>query len=67
MRVANAIAEILKLEGVKFIIGYPVNSIIEAAAEADIRTVIVRQERETPVEQVLGTDRGKQVAAREDS
>ena len=45
MRVANAIAEILKQEGVKFIIGYPVNPIIEAAAEADIRTVIVRQER----------------------
>ncbi len=45
MRVANAIAEILKLEGVKFIIGYPVNPIIEAAAEADIRTIIVRQER----------------------
>ena len=45
MRVANAIAEVLKREGVKFIIGYPVNPIIEAAAEADIRTIIVRQER----------------------
>lgn len=45
MLVANAIAEILKQEGVKFIIGYPVNPIIEAAAEADIRTIIVRQER----------------------
>jgi len=45
MRVANAIAEILKLEGVQFVIGYPVNPIIEAAAEADIRTIIVRQER----------------------
>lgn len=45
MKVASAIAEILKREGVKFIIGYPVNPIIEAAAEADIRTIIVRQER----------------------
>ena len=45
MKVADAIAEILKREGVEFIIGYPVNPIIEAAAEADIRTIIVRQER----------------------
>jgi len=45
MKVANAIAHVLKQEGVKFIIGYPVNPIIEAAAEADIRTIIVRQER----------------------
>jgi len=45
MLVANAIAEVLKRENVKFIIGYPVNPIIEAAAEADIRTIIVRQER----------------------
>lgn len=45
MRVADAIAEVLKREGVEFIVGYPVNPIIEAAAEADIRTIIVRQER----------------------
>ncbi|MGB1188645.1 MAG: thiamine pyrophosphate-requiring protein [Pseudomonadales bacterium] len=45
MQVTQAIAEILKQEGVKFIIGYPVNPIIEAAAVADIRTIIVRQER----------------------
>ncbi|HUG35619.1 MAG TPA: thiamine pyrophosphate-requiring protein [Candidatus Limnocylindrales bacterium] len=45
MKAANAVAEILKREGVKFLIGYPVNPIIEAAAEADIRTIIVRQER----------------------
>ena len=45
MQVAAAVAEILKREGVSFLIGYPVNPIIEAAAEADIRTVIVRQER----------------------
>ena len=45
MRTANAIAEMLKREGVDFVVGYPVNPIFEAAAEADIRTIIVRQER----------------------
>jgi thiamine pyrophosphate-dependent acetolactate synthase large subunit-like protein len=45
MKVVNAVAEILKREGVQFLIGYPVNPIIESAAEADIRTIIVRQER----------------------
>ncbi|MFN3239006.1 MAG: thiamine pyrophosphate-binding protein, partial [Pseudomonadales bacterium] len=45
MNVARAIAQILKREGVQYLIGYPVNPIIEAAAEVDIRTVIVRQER----------------------
>src|SRR5205085_8243309 len=45
MKVTNAIAHVLKTEGVSFLIGYPVNPIIEAAAEADIRTIIVRQER----------------------
>jgi acetolactate synthase-1/2/3 large subunit len=45
MKGAAAVAEILKREGVEFLIGYPVNPIIEAAAAADIRTIIVRQER----------------------
>jgi thiamine pyrophosphate-dependent acetolactate synthase large subunit-like protein len=45
MKGAAAVAEILKREGVEFLIGYPVNSVIEAAAQADIRTIIVRQER----------------------
>ena len=45
MKAAAAIAEILKREGVTFLIGYPVNTILEAAAQADIRTIIVRQER----------------------
>jgi len=45
MRVAAAIAEILKREGVEFVIGYPVNPVLEAAAAADIRPIIVRQER----------------------
>jgi acetolactate synthase-1/2/3 large subunit len=45
VKAAAAVAEILKREGVEFLIGYPVNPIIEAAAQADIRTIIVRQER----------------------
>jgi thiamine pyrophosphate-dependent acetolactate synthase large subunit-like protein len=45
MKGAAAIAQILKREGVDFLVGYPVNPIIEAAAQADIRTIIVRQER----------------------
>ena len=45
MKGAAAVAHILKKEGVEFLIGYPVNPIIEAAAEVDIRTIIVRQER----------------------
>ncbi len=45
MNVNEAIVEVLKREGVDFIVGYPVNPIIEEAARRDIRTVIVRQER----------------------
>ncbi len=48
MKVTNAIAHILKVEGVEFLIGSPVNPIIEGAAEADIRTIMVRQECATP-------------------
>ncbi len=45
MKVAAAVAASLKREGTEFLLGYPVNPIIEAAAQADIRTIIVRQER----------------------
>jgi thiamine pyrophosphate-dependent acetolactate synthase large subunit-like protein len=45
MKVGHAIAEILKREGVEVLVGYPVNHVIEAAAEAGIRPIIVRQER----------------------
>ena len=45
MKVAEAIAKVLKAEGVDILFAYPVNPIIEAAAGEDIRTVIVRQER----------------------
>src|SRR6516165_9121717 len=45
MKVGAAIAEILKREGVEILAGYPVNHLIEFAAAADIRPVMVRQER----------------------
>jgi len=45
MKGADAIAEILKREGVEFLIAYPVNPVIEAAAKVDIRPIIVRAER----------------------
>jgi acetolactate synthase-1/2/3 large subunit len=45
MKVGEAIAEILKREGVEILTGYPVNHLLEFAAALDIRPVIVRQER----------------------
>ena len=45
MNVAQAVAHVLKKEGVEYLFAYPVNPLIETAAELDIRTVIVRQER----------------------
>ena len=45
MKTADAIAEILKREGVEWVIGYPVNHVLEHAAQLGIRPIIVRQER----------------------
>ncbi len=45
MEAGAAIAEILKREGVEIVFGYPVNHILEYAARAGIRPIIVRQER----------------------
>ena len=45
MKVGDAIAEIMKREGVEILCGYPVNHLLEYAAKADIRPIIVRQER----------------------
>jgi thiamine pyrophosphate-dependent acetolactate synthase large subunit-like protein len=45
MKVGEVIAEILKREGIEILFGYPVNHVLEAAAIAGIRPVIVRQER----------------------
>ena len=45
MRVIDAIAEILKKEGVKYLSCFPTTPVIEAAAEAGIQPIICRQER----------------------
>jgi acetolactate synthase I/II/III large subunit len=45
MRGTEAIAEILKREGVEFIACFPHNDLIEACARAGIRPVVCRQER----------------------
>jgi thiamine pyrophosphate-dependent acetolactate synthase large subunit-like protein len=45
MKLGAAIAEILKREGIDILCGYPLNHLIEHAAAADIRPVMVRQER----------------------
>ena len=45
MQVVDAIAHCLKEEGTEILFAYPVNHLIESAAELDIRTIIVRQER----------------------
>ena len=45
MKVSAAIAHILKCEGVDVIFGYPRNAVLEEAAKAGIRPIIVRQER----------------------
>jgi len=45
MKVYDAIAEILKREGIEILFAYPRNELIEGAAGADIRTIFTRQER----------------------
>src|ERR1700757_2522972 len=45
MKLGTAIAEILKREGIEILCGYPVNHLIEYAANANIRPIMVRQER----------------------
>jgi acetolactate synthase I/II/III large subunit len=45
VNVAQVTAEILKREGVEYLLAYPLNPLIEAAAAVDIRPIIVRQER----------------------
>ena len=45
MKVGDAIAEILRREGIDVMTGYPVNHVLECAAVHGIRPVIVRQER----------------------
>ena len=45
MKAIDAIAEILKREGVEYLMCYPVTPLIEAAAAVGIRPIVSRQER----------------------
>jgi len=45
MNVVDAVAEILKREGIEFLSAYPTTPVIDAAAAAGIRPVLCRQER----------------------
>ncbi len=45
MKVGAAIAEVLKREGTSVLPAYPLNPLIDSAADAGIRPIIVRQER----------------------
>jgi acetolactate synthase I/II/III large subunit len=45
MNVAQAAAEILKREGVEYLLAYPLNPLTESCAAVGIRPIIVRQER----------------------
>jgi len=45
MKVGEAVAQIMKREGIEILCGYPVNHLLEYAAAANIRPIIVRQER----------------------
>jgi acetolactate synthase-1/2/3 large subunit len=45
VKVIDAIASILRTEGAEFLSAYPTTPLIEAAAKADIRPVLCRQER----------------------
>ena len=45
MKVVDAIAEILKREGVQFLSAYPTTPVIDATAAVGIRSVLCRQER----------------------
>jgi len=45
MKGTTAITNILKIEGVEYLFGFPANPLIDAAASADIRPIIARVER----------------------
>ena len=45
MKVVDAIARILKIEGAEFLSAYPTTPVIDAAAKVEIRPVLCRQER----------------------
>ena len=51
MQGRTAIGKILKMEGVEFISGFPMNPVIEGCAEEGIRTIMARNERVSLINQ----------------
>ncbi|HMA10315.1 MAG TPA: thiamine pyrophosphate-requiring protein [Steroidobacteraceae bacterium] len=45
MNVGQVTAQVMKLEGVEYLLTYPLNPLTERCAEVDIRPIVVRQER----------------------
>ncbi len=45
MNVGQTIARVMKLEGVEYLLTYPLNPLTERCSEVDIRPIVVRQER----------------------
>ncbi|MBN1685457.1 MAG: hypothetical protein JW852_02325, partial [Spirochaetales bacterium] len=45
MKVGEAVAKILKMEGFEYIVGFPLNHLVESAAKEDIRFIKTRTER----------------------
>jgi acetolactate synthase-1/2/3 large subunit len=45
LTVGHVVAEVMKREGVDYLLTYPLNSLTERCAERDIRPIVVRQER----------------------
>ena len=45
MQAHDAVAKILKLEGVEYLFCFPANDLIEACAKVDIRPIMTRTER----------------------
>ena len=46
MKVVDAIAQILKAEGVEYLFAYPVNPLIESAEQARARIAVARPRRD---------------------
>ena len=57
MKTADAIAEILRREGVEWVIGYPVNHVLERGAAAGIRPITRPPTSEARIAPIAPIDR----------
>ena len=61
MKVGEAIAEIMKREGIEILCGYPVNHLLEFAAKADIRPIKIGPRYKGQVVVTEGLKEGEKV------